>query len=145
MKVLTNKGPRRLGVPGRPALVLDMGKGTAISDRQLAEIQKNRTVARWLQSGILVVTESEDGPDAEPIKITPPVARVAPKGRSGVRVARGHDTREPLVLPEGIEGKGTELHYVGGGWYELYVNGFKVSDRSIRKDEAEAMAAEYEE
>jgi len=47
-------------------------------------------------------------------------------------------------LPEGITGQGTEVHHLGGGWYEVYVNGFKVTDRNVRKDEAKTIAEEYE-
>ncbi len=144
MKVLTNKGRRRLGVPGRPALILDAGQGISISDSQIDEIHKNRTVVRWLQSGILVIT---DGPiDLNPVQEKQP-AKAAPKARprSGVRTAAKRDQREPLVLPEGVTGEGTELHHVGGGWYHVYVNGFAVTDRTVRKDEAESIATEYEE
>jgi len=53
------------------------------------------------------------------------------------------DKREELVLPDGVTGEGIEVHHKGGGWYEVYVNGFKVTDTNVRKDEANDVAAEY--
>jgi hypothetical protein len=138
MKVLTNKGRRRLGVPGRPAIIIDANQGVPITEAQLEDIQKNRTVSRWLDAGVLVVS---DGPlDLTPV--SEPAA--APRAGRG-RTARDRDKREEVELPEGVTGEGIESHHIGGGWWEVYVNGFKVTDHNVRKDEAESIASEYEE
>ncbi len=135
MQVLTNKGKRRLGVPGRPAIILDANQGVPITESQLELIQKNRTVCRWLESGILVITE--DG------EVAPVVVKTKSVSKKRDRISTA--PRETLVLPKGVIGEGIELHHVGGGWWEVYVNGFKATDKNVRKDEAESMATEYEE
>ena len=130
MKVLRNAGKRRLGIPGRPAIILAPGESAPITDSQLAAMERNKTVARWLDRGVLSVSDS-DGKEPEAKKAKPKPKR------------NRRDDREDQVLPEGVTGEGVETHHKGGGWYEVYVNGFKVSDSNIRKDEAESMAAEY--
>jgi hypothetical protein len=137
MKVLTNKGARRLGVPGRPAIILNANESVPISDSQLENIQKSSTAVRWLESGVLLITDGEPGPEIEP---KPPS-----KAKPGVRRTSNRDKREKVVLPDGVTGEGTECHHKGGGWWEVYVNGFRVTDRNVRKDEAETIAAEYDE
>ena len=132
MKVITNKGRRRLGVPGRRALILDPNQAVPVSESQLDEIGKNRTAARWLASGVLVVTD-----DGEVVETPKPQPKT-------MRVKEDRDKREELVLPEGLTGEGIEQHSNGGGWWDVYVNGFKVTDRKVRQDEATAIAAEYE-
>jgi len=138
MKQLINKGRRRLGVPGRPAIILDPNQSVVIDDRQADEIQKNRTCARWLQVGVLVLTES-DGVVIQPEKVVR-----QPIVRKRQRVVAKRDEREEVVLPESVTGEGVEIHHLGGGWYEVWVNGFKVTDKNIRKDTAQAIAGEYE-
>lgn len=135
MKVLVNNGKRRLGVPGRPAIILDGGASVPITDAQVKDLKRNRTVSRWLNRGVLKIRE-DDGreikPDSKPAP-GPHVRRPVDRGK-----------REKQVLPEGVTGKGFEIHEKGGGWYDVYVNGFKVTDRSVRKAEAEGMAKDYE-
>ena len=135
MKLLINKGRRRLGIPGRPAIILDPNQSVEINEARQDDLTRNRTVARWLETGTLVITD-----DGNPQKPTP---IVTPR-RQAVTAREKRDQREEIVLPEGITGQGTEVHHLGGGWYEVYVNGFKVTDRNVRKDEAKTIAAEYE-
>jgi hypothetical protein len=139
MKKLTNKGSRRLGIPGRPALILDPNQSAHIDAAQLEVIRQNKTVSRWLEKGVLVLTDDE-GNTVKPPKLDP---RLIPK--TGIKHHRKRDERKEVVLPKGVEGKGTELHHLGGGWYQIYVNGFQVTDRNVRKDEAKTIAGEYEE
>lgn len=137
MKALRNNGKRRLGVPGRPAVILAPGEFRPITNEQLKEIKRNRTVARWLDRGVLQIVEEDDV-----VKASPEVKkRTAKPGR---RRAVDRGKREKLVLPEGVTGKGIEIHKKRGGWYELYVNGFKVSDSNLRKNAVEEMAKDYE-
>jgi len=135
MKLLINKGRRRLGIPGRPAIILDPNQSVEINEARQDDLTRNRTVARWLETGTLVITD-----DGNPQKPTP---IVTPR-RQAVTAREKRDQREEIVLPEGITGQGTEVHHLGGGWYEVYVNGFKVTDRNVRKDEAKTIAEEYE-
>ncbi len=136
MKVLTNDGKRRLGISGRPAIILAPGESSPpLNDAQIEVIKRNKTVARWLSNGILRLRDEGE-------EVTVPEKEVVPKKR--VRPHGRRDDRERQVLPEGLTGKGTEVHHSGGGWYEVYVNGFKVTDSNVRKDEATEIAAEYE-
>ena len=101
----------------------------------------NKTVARWLASGVLTTQDSDAKTDtAAPVKPLPPAE---PRQRVRPRVGDRTDKREELVLPDGVTGEGVEVHHRGGGWYEVYVNGFKVTDTNVRKDEAQDIAAEY--
>ena len=139
MKVLRNNGSRRLGIPGRPAIILAPGDTAPVTAAQLADMERNRTVSRWLERGVLTVRDS-DANDLEP---APPVRSAPPRQRVRPRVGGRTDVREELVLPDGVTGEGVEIHHNGGGWYEVYVNGFKVTDTNVRKDEAEDVAKEY--
>ena len=139
MKVLRNSGSRRLGIPGRPAIILAPGDTTPVTDEQLADMGRNRTVARWLDRGVLTTRDS----NAEDPAPAPPVRSAPPRQRQRPRVGGRTDKREELVLPDGVTGEGIEVHHKGGGWYEVYVNGFKVTDSNVRKDEANDVAAEY--
>ena len=142
MKVLCNSGARRLGIPGRPAIVLAPGDTVPVTDDQLAEMDRNRTVSRWIERGVLTVRDSNAN---EPSKPAIPVnSAPAPRHRARRPSVGGRaDKREELVLPDGVTGEGIEVHHKGGGWYEVYVNGFKVTDTNVRKDEAQEVAAEY--
>ena len=139
MKVLKNNGSRRLGIPGRPAIILAPGDSVPVTAGQLADMERNRTVSRWMERGVLTVRASDanEPAPARIVRSAPPRPRVRP------RVGGRTDTREELVLPDGVTGEGVETHHKGGGWYEVYVNGFKVTDTNVRKGEAEDVAAEY--
>jgi hypothetical protein len=138
---LINKGARRLGIPGRPAIILDPGRAVSITEAQLEFIRKNRTSGRWLESGVLEVSGNSKPVKVE-VEVTPPI----PPKRHPVQQNKPvkADEREVVELPEDVTGEGTETHHAGGGWYEVYVNGFKVTDRKVRKDEAASIAAEYD-
>jgi len=142
MKVLVNKCRRRLGIPGHPAIILAPGESKPVSEQKIKEMQANKTISRWLNNDVLeLLDESEQkARHTQPAK-PPPRERQKPpmRTRPGVK----NDVREPQVLPEGLSGEGIELHHKGGGWYEVYVNGFKVTDKNVRKDEAEEIATEY--
>ena len=139
MKVLINNGRRRLGIPGRPAIILKPGEFVPVNDAQLAEMHKNKTVTRWLNRGVLELREEGDVEVKTP-KTVPAKRQSIPRSSR----AKRRDVRETLVLPDGVTGKGVEVHHKGGGWFEVYVNGFKVTDKNIRKTEAQDIATEYE-
>lgn len=120
MKTITNKAQRRLGLPGRPALILNPGESKEITDQDFELITSNRTAARWIERGIIDVGGK--------VKETKPQEQ----------------TREKEVIPEGLTGKGFEILNEGGGWYSAWVNGFKVTDKKVRKADAEALEADYE-
>jgi len=133
---LTNNARRRLGIPGRPAIILEPDQTVEITESQLGVIKANKTVERWLHSGILTVGEPVHKVEVE----KPP--KVIQRASTGIK---DRDPRKTEPLPEGVTGEGTELQHVGGGWYQVYVNGFKVTDKNVRKDEAESLSTEYEE
>lgn len=140
MKKLINKGRRRLGVPGRPAIILQPNESIVLNESRAADLVNNRTAVRWLERGVLVLTEY-DGAEEEPKPVIPkPIVR-RPQ-RPGLKMKR--DDREPVVIPDGLTGEGIERHHLGGGWYEVWVNGFKVTDKNVRKDEAISIEGEYE-
>ena len=140
MKLLINNGRRRLGITGRPAIILSPGDSVPLSPAQIDEIRRNRTVCKWLGSGVLQLIDSKDVVEKAH---SPVVTPSRPRPHMKMRLKRG-DVREKLVLPKGVTGEGVETHHKGGGWYEVYVNGFKVTDSNVRKDEATEIAAEYE-
>lgn len=137
MKSLINKGRRRLGIPGRPAIILNPDESKEITDEQERELIRNRTVSRWLEAGVLVITGAQDKPaktsNVKPKRPNPPPTR-----------KREHDERKVEPLPDGVSGEGVEIQHLGGGWYQVFVSGFKVTDRNVRKDEAKSIASEYE-
>ena len=138
---IINKAKRRLGIPGRRALLLDPGQSELISEKQLEEMKKNRTVARWIQSGVLLI--SEDGSPAQGKIVNAKQQQV--KVYPGERKVPVHprDTNPAPNLPDGIKGKGAEFNHLGGGWWEVYINGFKVTDKNVRRQEADSIAADY--
>jgi hypothetical protein len=143
MKVLLNNGRRRLGIPGHPAIILAPGEATPVDDLQIKEMHKNKTVVRWLESETLVLDDAEKIKELQDKPATKKAEK--PKRPARPRPPRGKkDEREPQVLPDGLTGKGVELNHLGGGWYEVFVNGFKVTDKNVRKDEAQEIATEYE-
>lgn len=142
MKVITNKGRRRLGIPGSPALVLGAEESAKVTDKQVAEFEKNRTTKLWLERGVLVLTD--EGEDAGPPDMKPKQRHSSGIVKPGRGIRPERDKREVEELPDGVEGDGVEMHHSGGGWWSVYVNGFKVTDRKVRKDEAESIAKEYE-
>jgi len=141
MKKLTNNGSRRLGVPGRPALILSPSESALIDDDQLRIMQQNRTVSRWLESGVLSLTK----PGADDKYIEQPARKPSRAKRNPVKRHQRKDERKVQELPEGLTGDGIEYNHLGGGWWQVFVNGFKVTDRNVRKAEAETIATEYVE
>ena len=130
MKKLINQARRRLGVPGHPAIVLSPGESVPVTEKQIAGLQRNKIVSRWLDVGTLALTD-HDGNELK-LKSESP----APKPKKAVPIE--------AVIPDGLTGEGAELHHLGGGWYQVYVNGFKVTDSNVRKDRGQELAAEYE-
>jgi hypothetical protein len=136
MKVIINNGRRRLGVPSRPALILNPKESAPITDVQIEQLLAQRTASRWLESGVL---EIKDSAEAE----APAMVKVAERPKV-VRKYKDRDERKPEELPDGVTGEGVETHHLGGGWYCVFVNGFRVTDSNVRKDAAETIASEYE-
>jgi hypothetical protein len=137
MKRIVNKGRRRLGIPGRPAIILGPGESLELTPDQLGTVYQNKTAQRWIEYGVLEIVDSDKAP-AKP-KTVKPKKRILPA--EARRVVP--DESKPEPPPEGVEGEGVEMIHKGGGWWQVYVNGFQVTDRNVRKDEAEAIASEY--
>lgn len=137
MKRLANKARRRLGIPGRPAIILGPGESVELSNEVHAKLLLNKTTANWLERGILEIYDG-DAPEK------PVTVKKEPMAIPASVVRRKDVAQPPEPLPEGITGEGVELNHKGGGWWEVWVNGFKVTDRNVRKEEAETIASEYE-
>jgi hypothetical protein len=135
MKTISNNTRRSLGIPGAVAIVLEPGGTVEVSESRYDEMRNNRMVNQWFQRGML----SEGGKAPERAKKSAPEA-VSPAQK---RSARSDRPAEPL--PDGVDEVGVHLYHVGGGYYHVYVNGFKVTTDKVRgKANAEEVAAEYE-
>lgn len=55
----------------------------------------------------------------------------------------GAATEPPADLPEGLTGKGVEIHSPSSGWYQVFVDGISVTEKNVRKAEAEELAETY--
>lgn len=128
MTTITNGGKRRLGLSGRPSIVLDAGETQEISATQFHSLRENKTTMRWMDSGLLTVQDPPEKHDDSKLVLKKPAVK---------------QEEYKDELPQGITGVGVELHKVGRGWYTVYVNGFAVTDGKVRKDEAESIALEY--
>lgn len=136
MTTVTNNGKRRLGIAGRPSIILDPGQTSEpLSAERYQSILSNRVNARWIEAGILLV-KGADAPAPKASKEEAP--KETGKGKKEKLVALPDD------FPEDLTGEGVELHHTGGGWYDVYVNTFKVtSDQKVKKARALEIAAEY--
>lgn len=144
MTTITNSSKRRLGLAGRPSIVLNPGESVEVSGQQYQTMLENKTLSRWMESGLLSVKGGAGPVKTEVPEVKKPeVKQPEEKAPEKEKKAKKEEKVE-LDLPEGVTGEGVELHHLGGGWYEVYVNGFKVTDKKIRKAEAEELAEEYE-
>jgi hypothetical protein len=134
MKTIRNNTARSLGIPGARADVLPPKSTLDVSDGRYDEMVSNKMVAQWFKRGMLSVDGEAPG---DPPKQTKPAS--GPKQRKLSR------ERRPDPLPDGVEEKGIFTHHTGGGYYDVYVNGIKVTTEKVRgKKNAEEIAAEYE-
>lgn len=143
---VTNNAGRRIGLPIRQAFTLDPGETREVTDGQLSEMESNKTTSRWMDSGVLTVDSEQPRPPkkakASPGDDPPPEALTKPEKGGKTQTKAEEEPAEEL--PEGITGEGIEYEQYPGGWYHLWVNGFRVTqDNKVRKAEAEHMAKEY--
>lgn len=137
MTTITNNSKRRLGLSGRPSLVLRPGETSEeITAGRFTSFCNNKTTVRWIASGLLTVNDPPEGvvdlPDlSKPSEV---------KGKSDTK-----EVKDELELPEGITGEGKELHQVSRGQYDVYINGFKVTDETVSKKKAGEIMDEYED
>jgi len=138
---LINKSGRALGLPGVqfPSVVLEKNGGEAeISNDHFAELSSNRTVAQWIaQSIVLVQKFGELRPAGMTVTILEPKKVEAPPAvkTEAPRPTQPEDSFRPAKV---------EIISPAGGWYHVYVNDHQVTDKAVRKAEAERMAAEYD-
>lgn len=126
MKTVTNNANRRLGLPGRPALLLNPGESKTIEDSQVAEIEGNKTAAQWIKRGTVSIS------DAGKAK------------KKSAQTESKSDSSEKKDLPDGLTGEGFEPFHHGGGYYSVYVNGFEVTDSKIKKAAVEELRKDYD-
>ena len=118
--VNTSKRARSINT-GFEFLVLEPGEEYPVTAADLAEMRRHTMFATWVQRGHLTI---KDGEAKKPL----PVAVEERKGPE---------------LPEGLSGKGTELHDEGGGWFTVWHEGMPCTDEKVRKDRAEEIAKDY--
>ena len=114
---LTNESKRERGIPLAQELrVVKPGQSITITDEDRDHMLRFPMVNNWLDRGEISITGGKGKND--------PKQRVS-------------------ELPEDITGTGFEIAKFGGGWCMPYMNGEPVTDRRVRKAEAEAMAKDY--
>jgi hypothetical protein len=140
MKRIINHGRRRLGISGRPAIILGPNESQEITEQQEQALRENRTNANWLQNGVIEIVDGDAPIEPKPM-IKPERQKVV---SATTRPGTPRDERQDEPLPEGLTGEDVEMHHLGGGWYQVYVNGFKATDRNVRKAEAEEITKDYQ-
>jgi len=120
MKLKNNTGRERILHGPVEMYTLPARGEISITERELIDLKRHGNTKNWLHKGYITVEEGEPEPKPEP----------KPGG--------GPD------LPEGVTGEGTEVFHHGAGWYSVFVNGMPCTDKRLRKDDAEAIAADYE-
>jgi hypothetical protein len=122
---LINKSKRALGLPGaNRSIILGVGEVKEIGAEDAKVIRKHRISANWLHQGLIELSEASAK--------TP-----KPKLEPGL-------TADPVDEPVVISQSGVEIRPKGKGWYQVFVAGIEVSQGSLRKADADALAAEYE-
>lgn len=115
---LINNAHRALGLPGARSVVLKRGGSEVVEQSHFEELMTNRTVAAWIAQGIITAEElngDEKQPSAEPKQ---------PQD----------DKKKPSQV---------QMIHQGGGWWKVLVNGHEATDKNVRKEKAEQIAAEY--
>lgn len=141
---LINKAERTLGLPGVrfPSVILEKNGGEAeISDAHFEELKSNRVVSQWLANGIV---------------LTQKVAELRPKGMSVTVLEPKSEHADDSPVEKQVEApaagqsddgfRPAQVKVVSsaGGWYHVYVNDHQVTDKAVRKAEAQKIAAEYD-
>lgn len=116
---LTNNAKRSIAVPfvGRH-VILKSGESTPVTIEDFEVIQRSRAASGWFKSGLITIdrgNESESSSEPE---------------------------AEPKSEPQ-TDGSPEAVHQ-GSGWYRVIVGGIDVGQKAMRKDEAEALLAEYQ-
>ena len=138
MTKITNNGKRRLGLSGRPSLIIDAGQSVEVSNAQYKSFIESGIVARWFASGLLTVDGEVEIGIGHQVVGTDLWSKQVPAESTESEV-----DQHSVALPEGIKSEGVELYHAGGGWWEVYVNGFLVTNVKVRKAEAEKIAEDY--
>lgn len=128
---LINKSGRALGLPCAryPSIILEMDEEKVITDQHFDEVKVNKTVTRWINDGFVLVQQLSD-PKPDGLTVTV----LKPKPETPVMAGVDDDYRPAQV----------KCISAGGGWWHVYVNDEKVTDKAVRKAEAEKIATEYD-
>ncbi|MGH8034021.1 MAG: hypothetical protein ACREO9_02260 [Lysobacterales bacterium] len=105
---------------------MDIGETLNISPAQYFAMCESKIACRWVETGVLLVTDAPQ-PWKQPELKRPAV----------------EDQVNANQLPAELTGEGVEQFHTGGGWWDVYVNGFKVTIEKVRKAEAQQIAEEY--
>jgi len=79
----------------------------------------------------------QDDPPKEATDASKEDADVATTGAATTEQAEPVETTEDAPAAKAVE-----VHHRGGGWYDVLVDGEPANESGLRKDDAEAMAAE---
>jgi len=132
MKRMTNKAGVTLGVPGVTPKFIPPGAEIELTDYEFDVAKNNKTFAKWIERGIVVVDgKREKAPKVEAVVADPP-SKVNPNA-----------DRDPPALPEGVLAEGIFQHEFNKGWFHVYVNGIQVTSKGVRKAKANQLAYEY--
>jgi len=118
---LINKAERGLGLPGLrfPAISLEKNGGEeVITDEHFDELSANKTVASWIAAGFVLIQKIGE-----------------PKSKPGTE----KDVEKDDLRPAQVKTVNT-----GNGWWHVYVNDEKVTDKAVRKAAAKKIAAGYD-
>lgn len=121
---LTNNASRALGVPGAHGSYIVKPKDSInITQMDLEALERNKTASGWLHTGLISI-DGKGTVKESPAKEKPP------------------EPQEPKVEPSGSD---PEVVEQSKGWYKVFVGGIEVSQGNMRKADAEALAAQYED
>jgi hypothetical protein len=142
---VVNIGNRRV-LPGQEFHILPNGPG-ALSWRRIALLYEQRRIVSEADPYFEELMQThglENNPEfaRQWLKIEP-----EPEPEEEIESEDDTATSAPPVPPvpnPPQHGPVVEVVGIGGGWYDVLVDGEKVNDKSLRKNDADEMAASYE-
>lgn len=115
---LTNNHNRTIGVPGQNgSIIIEPNNSADITEADLKTIKSSNAASIWLKDGLISV-DSETATDDS--------------GEDDGEEESDQDAPETATVK-----------HVGGGRWNAFVNGEPLSEETLDKEEAEALAVEY--
>lgn len=118
---LVNTSSRDMAIPTQiETTILKPNEFLVVSKTELEQLKRDSQIRNWLHRGML---STQSGGNTE---------HAADKPKE-----------EKSDLPEGVTGKGVEIVEHKGGWFSVHVDGMPCTDKKVRKDQADEIAADY--